>query len=283
MASGALAIVVLPVFAGVACGLIALAAVAYGIWARRLMESERRNRRWAYIQGKRIQQRELRSLAAVDVAILAICGDRQVRFSGRQNPELTQALAHLEGRVRQTALAALPQDAGAAQRQPAVPAPPDLAAVRRRLQKRQSEIEALEAEIQALAVPGDAELEQDASERRQAELDLTEATWRAERAARERRRLGQKPTRAAGEEIGLQLQVGPEGVRQISSAGPRERFPRKRASGFWSLASASRPARRRIPSVDSERLVERREMTKASVGLVQADARVHGEAIALRR
>jgi hypothetical protein len=220
LASGALAIVVLPIFAGIACGLIALAAVVYAIWARRLMENERRNRRWVYIQGKRIQQRELRALAAVDVATLAMCGDRQARFSGRRSPELTQALAHLQGQVRRTALAAQPQPAVAAQRQPAVPAPPDLAAVRRRLQQRQAEAQALEAEIQALAAPGDSKLEQDAGERRQAERDLTEATRQAERAARERRRRGQKPTRPAGEEIGLQLQVGPEGVRQVRNMDP---------------------------------------------------------------
>lgn len=218
LASGALAIAVLPIFAGIACGLIALAAVVYAIWARRLMENERRNRRWAYIQGKRIQQRELRALAAVDVATLAICGDRHARFSGRRNPELTQALAHVQGDVRRTALAAQP--AGAAQRQPAVPAPPDLAAVRRRLQKRQAELDALEAEIQALAAPGDRKLEHDAADRRQAERDLTEATRQADRAARERRRRGQKPTQPAGEGIGLQLQVGPDGVRQVRNMDP---------------------------------------------------------------
>lgn len=226
VASGALAIVVLPIFAGLACGLVALAAVVYAVWARRLMESERRNRRWAYVQGKRIQQRELRALAAVDAATLAICGDRQARFSGRSNPELTQALAHLQAQVRRSAAAAQPQPAGAGQRQPALPASPDLAAVRQSLQRRQTEIEALEAEIQALAVPGDDKLAQDAAERRQAEQELTDATRRAERAARERRLRGQQPSRPPGEEIGLQVEVGPEGVRQVrqaeSSATPEQ-------------------------------------------------------------
>jgi hypothetical protein len=60
-----------------------------------------------------------------------------------------------------------------------------------------------------------------------------------------------------------------------ASASPESDRP-----GFWSLASASRLARRGVPSVDSECPVQRREMTKASVGLVQADARERCIAIA---
>ena len=87
--------------------------------------------------------------------------------------------------------------------------------IRRRLRRRQAEIEALEAEIQSLAVPDDSQLEEDAASLRQAEADLTAATAAADRAARDRRRRGQVPTAPAGDEVGLQLQVGPTGVRGV--------------------------------------------------------------------
>lgn len=95
IAAGTVASVVLPVIAAVACGVVVIAAVIFAIWANRLMQNERRNRRWAYVQGKRMQQRELRALAAVDAATLAISGDRQVRVAAHRNPELVQAIAYL--------------------------------------------------------------------------------------------------------------------------------------------------------------------------------------------
>lgn len=106
--SGALAIVVLPIFAGVACALVTIAAVIYAIYARRLMDTERRNRRWAYIQGKRIQQKELRAQASVDSAVLVIAGERQPGPGTLRNPDLTQALRHLQARIHQTALTSRP-------------------------------------------------------------------------------------------------------------------------------------------------------------------------------
>jgi len=219
--SGALAIVVLPIFAGVACALVTIAAVIYAIYARRLMDTERRNRRWTHIQGKRIQQKELRAQASVDSAVLAICGERQGGLGALRNPDLAQALRHLQAaRAHKTALARRPQPASAVQHQPAVSPAPDLTAVRRRLERGQAEIKALEDEIQALVLPGDQELQAGAADSRQAERELSSATREAERLARERRHQGKAPTAPSGTEIGLQLNIGPEGVRDVQPTPP---------------------------------------------------------------
>ncbi len=227
--SGALAIVVLPIFAGVACALVTIAAVIYAIYARRLMDTERRNRRWAHIQGKRIQQKELRAHASVDSAVLVIAGERQPGPGTLRNPDLTQALRHLQARVHQTALTSRPQPASAVQHQPAVPPAPDLTAVRRRLERRQAEIKALEDEIQALALPGDQELQAAADASRQAQREQSSATREAERLARERRHQGEAPTAPAGTELGLQLNIGPEGVRDVQPT-PSARTPEQIAA-----------------------------------------------------
>ncbi len=228
--SGALAIVVLPIFAGVACALVTIAAVIYAIYARRLMDTERRNRRWAYIQGKRIQQKELRAQVSVDSAVLVIAGERQAGRGTLRNPDLAQAVRHLQAaRVHQTALASRPQPASAVQHQPAVPPAPDLTAVRRRLERRQAEIKALEDEIQALALSGDQELQATAEHSRQAQRELSTATREAERLARERRHQGKAPTIPAGSELGLQLNIGPEGVRAVQPT-PSARTPEQIAA-----------------------------------------------------
>jgi len=228
--SGALAIVVLPIFAGVACALVTIAAVIYAIYARRLMDTERRNRRWAYIQGKRIQQKELRAQASVDSAVLVIGGERQAGLGTLRNPDLAQAVRHLQAaRVHQTALASRPQPASAVQHQPAVPPAPDLTAVRRRLEQYQAEIKALEDEIQALALPGDQELQAAADASRQAQRELSTATREAERLARERRHQGKAPTAPAGTELGLQLNIGPAGVRAVQPT-PLARTPEQIAA-----------------------------------------------------
>ncbi|MGI8862962.1 MAG: hypothetical protein ACR2JH_00955 [Solirubrobacteraceae bacterium] len=218
--SSALAIAVLPIFAGVACALVTLAAVIYAIYARRLLATERRNRRWAHIQGKRVQQQQLRAQASVDNAVLLIGGDRQASVGTLRNRDLAQAVRHLLARLHQSALASRPHPQAAAQHQPAMPPAPDLTAVRRRLEQRQAEIKALEAEIQALSVPGDQALEAVARENRQAERDLSTAAREADRLARDRQRRGLTPTMPAGRELGLQLQIGPEGVRDVQRQPP---------------------------------------------------------------
>lgn len=214
--SSALAIVVLPVFVGVACALITLAAVIYAIYARRLMDNERRMRRWAHIQGKRVQQAQLKANANVDNAVLVISGDRQAGFDSLGNRELAQAVRHLQARSQQAARAERPQPTGASVRQPAIPAAPDLAPVRRRIAQRKAEIKALEGEIQALAVPHDQELKAAAHDSRRAERELSSAARQADRQAQDRRRRGLTPTVTPGRELGLQLTMGPEGVRHVS-------------------------------------------------------------------
>jgi len=226
--SGALAIVVLPIFAGVACALVTIAAVIYAIYARRLMDTERRNRRWAHIQGKRIQQKELRAQASVDSAVLMIAGE--AGLGTLRNPDLAQAVRHRQAaRVHQTALASRPQPRSAIQHQPAVSPAPDLTAVRRRLERRQAEIKALEDEIQALALPGDQELQAAADASRQAQRELSTATREAERLARERRHQEKAPTAPAGTELGLQLNIGPAGVRAVQPT-PSARTPEQIAA-----------------------------------------------------
>ena len=210
---GAAAVVLLPILAGVVCAVVAITSVIFAIYSRRLMADERSKRRWAYVQGKRVQQRQLRAQAAIDNAILAICGDRQAQVSQQRNAELVQALRHLRGQLAQSA--ERPRPAGDAQPPPAVPAAPDLASVRQRLKQRMAHIEALEAEIQSLAVPVDDALREDAKELRKAEKELTAATREADRAARDRLRRGQTPTTPGGNQINFQLQVGPEGLRDI--------------------------------------------------------------------
>lgn len=220
--SGALAIVVLPIFAGVACALVTTAAVIYAIYARRLMDTERRNRRWAWIQGKRVQQKELRAQASVDSAVLVICGDRQAGLgTTMRNPALAQAVRHLQAQSHQSSLASRPQPKSVAQHQPTIPAVSDLTAVRRRLEQSKAEVKALEDEIQALALADDQKLQVAADASRQAERELSAATREAERLARERKRQGKPPTAPAGSDLGLQLSIGPTGVRDVRPAAPR--------------------------------------------------------------
>src|ERR1035441_5554178 len=70
-------------------------------------------------------------------------------------------------------------------------------------------------------------------------------------------------------------QPPPDGAEDRTSAFRESTRPRRHAVAVGAGAGCGR-----LLSVDSERPVQGPEMTKASVGLVQADARVRGQASA---
>jgi hypothetical protein len=87
------------------------------------------------------------------------------------------------------------------------------------MKARKAEIDALEAEIQSLAVPENADAVMIAEEARNHEKTLTESARKADREARERLRRGNTATQAEPG-MALQLQIGPTGVSNVRPSTP---------------------------------------------------------------
>lgn len=198
-----LALLVLPFLVAAGLGVVIVLLVTHGIYARRgEMSSERMRRHFNVTPVKRVEQHKVRADLAIDEAILALVGepsDRQVRDRAiNGHPELRQAVRCLAYQAHQAALGDHPQPAKARRRQPAAPAKPDLAAVRRRRDHHHAELDALEAEIQAAALP-DAPRRREARQLRRQERALRDAAREADRVARNRARRGSPPTSPEGE------------------------------------------------------------------------------------
>lgn len=222
LAAAVLAAISLPILAAVACGVAVVLALWFGVYAYKLFDRERTTRQWAFVQGKRAQQQTLDAEQRADEAVLAIMGkpeDARLRVGARPR-ELVQALAVVRYRSAQAHAAQFPQPASAAQHSPAAPKEPDLAPVRARISKRKAEREALEAEIQALAAPGDIEAAMLAEEKRTHAQSAHESAHQASQAARERTRRGQTATSpSAG--ISMSMKIDPRGTRDVRSVPPQ--------------------------------------------------------------
>jgi hypothetical protein len=121
---------------------------------------ERTLRRRAWIDGKRVEQDTLKRELLLADATLVLVGepqDRQRRFTlrGPGAGEFGSALRYREAQSATARVGQHPQAGKASRRSqlPAAPARPDVAAVRRRRDVLEAELDRLEAEIQALSTP----------------------------------------------------------------------------------------------------------------------------------
>lgn len=224
VASVALLVAALPVFAAVAAAAVVAAALGYAVYARKQLVDERTMRRWAYADGKRVQQDVLKRELALDVATLILVNDpadREVahRLSEPRSPEFAGAVRYLRGQLRVAAAAASerpqPRKAAVHGQSPAASTPPDLVAVRRRRDLRKSEIAKLDAEIQALAAPDVIDLAVAAEDAGRAYKNRRAAVHLADRIARERRQRGRKATER-GPNVGLNVAFHVNGDRDVT-------------------------------------------------------------------
>jgi len=209
----------LPAIAAIACGAAVTGGIIYGVYGRRLYHSERASRRWTWIAAKRLLQDKLRLEQRLDAAVFDVLGKASESGVGatHSSPELRQAVAVLRHHVLE---AQRQQLTGAVEGQRPAPQSPDLNKVGARMKARKADIDALEAEIQSLAVPENADAAMAAEEARLHEKSLTESVRKAEQEARDRLRRGQTATQAEPG-VSLQLQVAPTGVTDVRRGTPK--------------------------------------------------------------
>lgn len=200
-----------------------IALSAYAIYARRMLVRARAPQRWSAIRSLRDRERAPKAERALDIAALALVGDRSARQSLQRlgQPKLSQAVRYVESRIAE-ASATRPEPTRARKRAGNVRRlePPDQTVLRRRLLARETELRAVQAEIQALADPDHAPARLRARETRRVAKEAERAALEAGREARERRRRGLRATTATPE-LGLELAVGPEGIRSVRHKRPR--------------------------------------------------------------
>lgn len=81
-----------PALAFAAVGLALAALSIHAIYATKLLKAQDREARWAYVHGKRVQQRELEANIAMDTATLTLMGERDSPGLLRSaSPELRSA------------------------------------------------------------------------------------------------------------------------------------------------------------------------------------------------
>lgn len=211
------AAIVLPALVAIGCT-ISLAVAAISVYySRRRMHSERRARAWSDVARLKLAADLRERENDLDRAVLLVAGDRSAR-SGRRvprPPELRQALAMLSYKQREAENANKPRSKGAASRQPAPPRPVDVKAIERRMEVRSAEVDAIRAEMEALAVPGDPEIAESARESRKEFNAVRTAALRADREARELNRRGAQATNREGT-IGFEIAFHPNGNREVS-------------------------------------------------------------------
>jgi hypothetical protein len=219
----------LPVIAVIAGGVAILGGIVYGIYGQRIAHDERASRRWTWISAHRLRQDKLRLEQRLDAAVFDLLGRAADPSTGaaHSSPELRQAVAvlrhqALQGQQRQVR-GGQPEDRPA-------PKAPDLKLLQARMVARKADIDAIEAEIQSLAVPENADAAMVAQGSRDHEQSLTESVRKADQVARERVRRGQTATNA---ETGVSLQVeltptGTGGVQRVASPPTPEQIAQGR-------------------------------------------------------
>ena len=203
----------LPAVAAVACGVAVAGGIVYGIYGRRIYHDERVSRRWTWISAKRLQQDKLRLEQRLDTAVFDVLrrAPGSKAGAGRSSAELRQAIAFVHHQARQQQV----PGPGQHERRPA-PKAPDLNMLQARMEGRKADIDALEAEIQSLAVPENVDTAMAAEEARAHAISARDSALAADQAARERSRRGQTATpRAAG--VSLDVTIAPTGVQDVRS------------------------------------------------------------------
>lgn len=207
----------LAVWAGVASSLslvfvilgAGLLLVAGGllIAGRRLLQGERSRRRWAQVNALRADQGRLRAEQQLIAAALAISGHRDP--GAHHHPDVRVAIAD----ARQRASADAPERARARRGR--------VDGLLARSEQLAAERAACEAEIQALASPGDPAAGDKARTARQAAADARTAARRADAAARERRRRGQSATTPPAD-AGFRMTINLDGSRSVEGMAPEQ-------------------------------------------------------------
>jgi len=230
-------------FPAFAFGIVAIALLAlslYAVYATKLLKAQDREIRWAYIGGKRVQQRELETKIALETATLALMGERQIGGRLRMaSPELRSALAfhqHQRRLAEERAEAAEAGKDGTAtdtqrrqlrsfqrDRKPAPPKGPDIEPIKARREALEADRAALEAEIKSLSTAEDvaaAMRSEEVSGARRTKRERREAARKADQAARDRVRAGQSPTAPEPDHV-LSVEIAPNGERRVGTGQPQ--------------------------------------------------------------
>jgi hypothetical protein len=229
-----------PAFAFVIVAVALLALSLYAVYATKLLKAQDRELRWAWIGGKRVQQRELEMKIALETATLALMGERQIGGRLRMaSPELRSALVFHQHRLRlaeERAEAAEAVKDGAAtdtqrrrfksvqrDRQPAPPKGPAIEPIKARREALEAERAALEAEIKSLSTAGDIAAAMHTEEvkgARRTKRARRDAAREADQAARDRVRAGNSPTAPEPDHV-LNVEVSANGERSVGRKQPQ--------------------------------------------------------------
>ncbi|HEU4737587.1 MAG TPA: hypothetical protein VFS54_00755 [Solirubrobacterales bacterium] len=238
-----------PAFAFAIIALAFLAQSLHAIYATKLLKSQDRELRWAWIDGKRVQQRELEAKISLETATLALMGERQIGGRLRMaSPELRSAIVFLQHRLRRAEERAEVAEAvkeGTAtdtqrrrlkrfqhDREPAPPKGPAIKPIKARREALEAEREALEAEIKSLSTAEDIAAAMQAEEvkgARRTKRERRDAARKADQAARERVRTGNSPTAPEPDHV-LNMELFPNGERRIGM-GQSQPTPEQIAKG----------------------------------------------------
>jgi hypothetical protein len=238
-----------PVFAVAVVAVWFVASSVYMTYATKIFKAQDRETRWAYVAGKRVQQRELEAKIAMDTVTLALMGERHAPGRLRSaSPELRSALALHQNRLRlaeERAAAAEAVKEGTAtnsqrralvrfqrQRQPAPPKGPAVEPIKARREALEAERAELDAEIRSLATAENIAKAMEAEEvkgARGTKRERQDAARKADQAARDRARAGKEPTRREPEHV-IRVQMSVNGERNAGT-GRGQRTPEQIAKG----------------------------------------------------
>jgi hypothetical protein len=238
-----------PVVAFVLVAIAFLALSVHAVYATKLLKAQDRELRWAWIGGKRVQQRELETKIALETATLALMGERQIGGRLRMaSPELRSALAFHQHRLRlaeeraEVAEAVKEGTATDAQRrrlkrfqrdrEHAPPKGPAVEPIKARREALEAERAALEAEIKSLSTAEDiaaAMYSDEVKGARRTKRERRDAAREADQAARDRVRAGQSPTALEPAHV-LSMEVSPNGERRVDK-GRSQPTPEQIAKG----------------------------------------------------
>jgi hypothetical protein len=223
VAGGVLAVVSMPLLAGVLLSAAAIVCVALALVARRQLYRVDGRRRWLEIPLLRERQHTLKAEQELDAAAHALAtGDHRALLARRpRHPELLRAVMRLTYLAAEARAAERPTPQSADQHRDAAPRPVDVKPIERRMVAREHELVAIEAEIQALADPSDRGAQAKAAETRAQQRAAERAALEADRAARSRKRRGLPATVEPSHELGLQIDLTPDRVRNIQRAAPQ--------------------------------------------------------------
>lgn len=215
--------------------LLAAFVIGGGIWlvfAHKAFYEQKTMREWAVVAAKRLEQQKLRAEKREAEAVLLIVGDPKDRgvHLYKRRPELGQAIAWQRQRLLTASADQNARPAGAHVRAKNAPGPPNLDPVRAQIRQLDAELNALEAEIQALALPEARSLALKATEARAHVSLLKDRALKARQAARERHRAGLPPT-AEAPGMRLQVQVDPLAGHHAIEQLPPEPTPEQIAHG----------------------------------------------------